>query len=209
MPSESLVQLLSVCDISLISNAHSPSVFKTALPMKVEPPKRPERPVKTGLSGLEDVAFAIAPMRPPLARTEPTTNEEQRQYDLRAYDTPRTNMNGFFGAEEDPSVVIASQKQTIARLLEEVGYKNRALENLRNVEKSEVLCTCGLRYVLNTTTAFYRTENLLIAERRTAAQLRDYINQMEIDLKAQTDLANELLVINKETEVRFKMQVSE
>lgn len=62
-------------------------------------------------------------------------------------------------------------------------------------------------YYIDATIAFYRTENLLIAERRTAAQLREYINQMELDLKSQTNLANELLIVNKETEVKYKMQV--
>ena len=55
--------------------------------------------------------------------------------------------------------------------------------------------------------ALHRTENHLIAERRTSGQLREYINQMEYDLKTQTDLVNELLVVNKETEVKYKMQV--
>ena len=69
---------------------------------------------------------------------------------------------------------------------------------------------CFLQFLSISLTIFlalHRTENHLIAERRTAGQLREYINQMEHDLKTQTDLVNELLVVNKETEVKYKMQV--
>lgn len=115
------------------------SVLQSALPMTVELPRRPERPLHTGLSGLEDAVFTIAPMRPQPSRAGPTTNpvEQQRPYNSRAYNTYRTNLNGSFGIEEDPAVVIAAQKQTIERLLEEAGYTSRALEKLKNVEKSE------------------------------------------------------------------------
>ena len=117
------------------------SVFRSALPMTIEGPKRPERPVKTGLSGLEDIEFTIAPIRPPPARAEPVENADQyRPYDPHAYNTPRPTMNTFFG--EDLATTIATQKQTIARLLEEAGYTNRALERLKNVEKSECTYVC-------------------------------------------------------------------
>lgn len=41
------------------------------------------------------------------------------------------------GFEADPASIIATQKQTISRLLEEAGYMNRALDRLKNIEQSK------------------------------------------------------------------------
>ena len=43
---------------------------------------------------------------------------------------------GSSGINQDADTIIDTQKQTIARLLEEAGYASRALERFQSVEKS-------------------------------------------------------------------------
>lgn len=43
------------------------------------------------------------------------------------------------GMGQDLNAVIASQKETISRLMDEAGYANRALDRLKTIEQSECL----------------------------------------------------------------------
>ncbi|KAL5488033.1 hypothetical protein ACEPAI_6141 [Sanghuangporus weigelae] len=92
------------------------------------------------------------------------------------------------GFEADPASIIATQKQTISRLLEEAGYMSRALDRLKNIEQK-----------------FHKAQNALTTERRTASQLRTYVNQLEFDLATQQSIVNERIVQNKELEDRCKL----
>ncbi|EJD01426.1 uncharacterized protein FOMMEDRAFT_169549 [Fomitiporia mediterranea MF3/22] len=121
-----------------------------------------------------DVQFPVEPPRP------------QHNF-ANAPPAPQQYGPGIPGFETDPVSIIATQKQTISRLLEEAGYMNRALDRLKNVEQK-----------------FHKAQNALTTERRAASQLRTYVNQLEFDLATQQNLFNERVAQNKELDTRCK-----
>ncbi|THH10076.1 hypothetical protein EW145_g1576 [Phellinidium pouzarii] len=194
-------------------------LYKSTIPLTGEGHRRPRRPQPAGVTG--DESFFNDPARPNQIHIEPQRNDYSnsqqpghqvkeasrpqeliRPYDVTFPAEPRPH-NNFANAppahqdsgkqnperEPDTATIIATQKQTISRLLEEAGYMNRALDRLKSVEQT-----------------LHKTQNLLVTERRTASQLLNYTNRMEIDLQNQTNIVNNLLVANKEIEDKFKHQ---
>ena len=58
--------------------------------------------------------------------------------------------------------------------------------------------------LLNILEEFHKAQNALTTERRTASQLRTYVNQLEFDLATQQGIVNDKIVQNKELEDRCK-----
>ncbi|KAH8118360.1 hypothetical protein DFH11DRAFT_1502507 [Phellopilus nigrolimitatus] len=201
-------------------------IFKSVVPHNIDLPRRPGRPVKTGLSGME--TFFNDPARPNQIHTEPQRKnytvpqqlpqqvyepprpqESVRPYDVQIPVEPRPHNNfanepiphnsnrnnfghNFTGLEKDSVRVIATQKETISRLLEEAGYMNKALDRLKNIEQ-----------------ILHKTQNAVVGERRTVTQLKGYVSQMESDLQNQSNAINNLLVANKELEDKHRYQEEE
>lgn len=128
-------------------------------------PKRPPRPQQTIESFFTDPTRPLPahteplkgePRPPKPLPQHPITTVNRPQEQLRPYDVqfpsePQHPLNNFTisfpqnptpqgtGVDTEQANIIATQKQTISRLLEEAGYMNKALDRLKNIEQCENL----------------------------------------------------------------------
>ena len=120
---------------SFFNEPPRPTVFHTEnqrnTPIETSPQPRPVKPLP----------------QPQIKPVPPPPPEPIRPYDVQFPQEPPRPQHNFDsirqelgqsipGFEADPAAIIATQKQTISRLLEEAGYMNRALDRLKNIEQS-------------------------------------------------------------------------
>ena len=124
-------------------------------------PKRPPRPQQTIESFFTDPTrplpahtepqkFEAKPPKPLLQQPAVSSHPQEpvRPYDVQFPSEPSrapiNHSHGFSaqdpnfqasGVDQEQANIIATQKQTISRLLEEAGYMNKALDRLKNIEQ--------------------------------------------------------------------------